>query len=69
MIDMWKTFKINSISDGTIKAEDENGRKAILPTYTGLEEMAPGEEIHIFVAKDKDGLIRKIVGGLIDNSR
>jgi hypothetical protein len=66
---MWKTIKVVSVLKKSFKGKDEDGNAVNLPMYPGLEDIAPGTKLHIFVAKDKDGLIRKVVGSLINDSR
>ena len=66
---MWKTIKVSSVLEKSFTGQDEDGNMVNLPIYPGLDDIVPGAELYIFVAKDKDGLIRKVVGGLIDDSR
>lgn len=62
---MWQTCKIIAVSDNEVEAVDSQGKKISMPKYPSIEEVKAGEEINIFVSKDKSGLIKKVLKELI----
>ncbi len=62
---MWQTMKIIAVAEGHFQCEDGQGNKVTLPKYPNLAGMSAGEEINIFISKDKNGLIKKVLGKII----
>ena len=62
---MWQTCKITAISDNGIEAQDSQKNKISIPKYPSIYGIKVGEEINIFVSKDKSGLIKKVLKELI----
>jgi hypothetical protein len=65
---MWHTIKIIAVAEGHFQCEDSQGNEVTLPKYPTLAEMSAGEEINIFISKDKNGLIKKVLGKLISTN-
>lgn len=65
---MWQAVKIKAIAENSFECEDAQGNRFSLPKYAHLSDIKPGEEIGIFVSKDKSGLVKKVLAKLLEAS-